>query len=327
MKRTLLFVLGLGISVAACFWVAQKTDLSSAWAEITHLGPGTIAGLLAVFSLGFYFRAVRSKLMMAPAGVTISTAHANEAIVLGCAANNVLPLRLGELVRTFFTASLTQCPRSTALACVATERVTDLCMLTIVLLGALISTVLHLGEIPTALKTLLVPSAALLVGIVFFFASTRIVRLLLQRWENRLPPKLVRLISRLLDSAAFLKDPKRLASVAVLSLLVWLCEGGVYCGSAAALGIPNPILTGYLTLAVVNLTILLPSSPGYVGVFHAAAIFAVTPLGVDPAVGLALGLVCHGLPFLTVTLAGLVVFLRHSTVILGFKRASLDGDA
>ncbi len=85
----------------------------------------------------------------------------------------------------------------------------------------------------------------------------------------------------------------------------------MFWAAAYFLHLPAPFLCGYLTLAFVNLSVLLPSSPGYVGVFHAAALFALTPFGVPADQALALALVCHAVPYVLVTVPGLGIAWRH----------------
>jgi glycosyltransferase 2 family protein len=321
MKKWLLFLLGLGVSVAACVWVARRTDLSDAFGAMQRLSWVGLAAVMLTYSLGFIPRAFRTVHMCGkerPCGPWIAV----EAIVLGYAANNVLPLRLGEIARTLFFSARTGTARTTALALVAAERVLDALCLGLVLCGALVGFSLAAAPMPPAYRTLLTP-ALVLCGTGIGAAATVIVfhpwmRTKISALQSE---KLKLLLERILAAISFLRDPARLWRVASLSLAVWLCEGGLFVGTAWTLGLPNPLLIGYLALAIVNLGILLPSSPGYIGVFHAAALFALTPLGVPPADALAFALITHALPYVLVTTSGGLIFLRHHALLMPKKLA------
>jgi uncharacterized membrane protein YbhN (UPF0104 family) len=49
-----------------------------------------------------------------------------------------------------------------------------------------------------------------------------------------------------------------------------------------------------------------PSSPGYVGVYHAASVLALTAFGVDTATALGIALITHALSYGSLVVVGLV---------------------
>jgi uncharacterized membrane protein YbhN (UPF0104 family) len=49
-----------------------------------------------------------------------------------------------------------------------------------------------------------------------------------------------------------------------------------------------------------------PSSPGYVGVYHAAAALALTAFGVDPATALGVAVVTHAFSYGSLVIVGLI---------------------
>ena len=74
--------------------------------------------------------------------------------------------------------------------------------------------------------------------------------------------------------------------------------------SLSALGIALPPAAWAAVFVVVNLAIAVPSTPGYVGAIEAAAVFALTALGVEPERALAAALVYHAVHFLPTTALG-----------------------
>jgi uncharacterized membrane protein YbhN (UPF0104 family) len=73
-----------------------------------------------------------------------------------------------------------------------------------------------------------------------------------------------------------------------------------------ALGIHLPPTAWALVLLSVNFAILLPSTPGQVGVLEAGAVVALTIAGVAPAPALAFALVYHAVHLVPTTALGLL---------------------
>lgn len=63
-------------------------------------------------------------------------------------------------------------------------------------------------------------------------------------------------------------------------------------------------------LGIVNLGILIPSSPGYVGVFHSCVVLSLGIFGVPTGEALAYAIVIHLAQYLPVTLIGLGIFAK-----------------
>jgi hypothetical protein len=49
-----------------------------------------------------------------------------------------------------------------------------------------------------------------------------------------------------------------------------------------------------------------PSSPGYVGVYHAAATLALTAFGVDPSTALGIALITHAFSYGSLVIVGMI---------------------
>ncbi|PYM67859.1 MAG: hypothetical protein DME11_02610 [Candidatus Rokuibacteriota bacterium] len=72
-----------------------------------------------------------------------------------------------------------------------------------------------------------------------------------------------------------------------------------------------PWIAGWAVLAFVGLGISIPSAPGYVGVFHAAATLAVGLFGVAQAAAVGYALVFHASQILPVIALGWLYLLRE----------------
>src|SRR5207253_7869172 len=93
-----------------------------------------------------------------------------------------------------------------------------------------------------------------------------------------------------------LREPHALAAIGLLSALIWSVEALSYyllmLGFHTAIGAMTLPAAFFLTV-VINLGIMIPSAPGYVGTFEGAGVTALTPFGVAPEAALALTIVAH----------------------------------
>jgi hypothetical protein len=75
----------------------------------------------------------------------------------------------------------------------------------------------------------------------------------------------------------------------------------------------------------VTLSFLIPLTPGGIGVFHAAAVLALTLFMVPPELGLAIAAITHGLPFISIfVIASIVAIKRPKVLKMIFKSTSIQ---
>ena len=79
---------------------------------------------ICVYFISLYFRSIRWKYLLSPFGAT-TTARLYPVLLVGFLANNILPLRAGEFVRSYYLATREKISSATGLATVLVERVFD----------------------------------------------------------------------------------------------------------------------------------------------------------------------------------------------------------
>jgi uncharacterized membrane protein YbhN (UPF0104 family) len=78
-----------------------------------------------------------------------------------------------------------------------------------------------------------------------------------------------------------------------------------------AMHLALPFVAGWTVMTFVGFGISIPSAPGYVGVWHAAAVLALSIFGVAQATALGYALLYHASQFVPITLAGWVALARE----------------
>src|SRR5215207_11573094 len=119
------------------------------------------------------------------------------------------------------------------------------------------------------------------------------------------------------------------AGSAVLSLVVWCIEWCAYIlvASAFSLGLTTAQLAAACAflLVVVNLGIMLPAAPGYVGTFQFFAVSSLAVWGIPREPALAVAIVAHLAQYILVTAIGLAFVGREHVSLRRMSTFTRDG--
>ncbi len=313
--------LGLAITLASLALALRGVDPREVGRSMAQADPWLVAAMLPLSLLGMFLRGVRWRYLALPlAAAPLPLGALFRATLVGYAANNLLPLRLGELVRPWFLAQETGVSGSAALGTLLLERAIDFtCVLA---LGALV--LLGMGDaLPGwARRAALMLAAVAVVPYLLALAlrvdeprTLRLLAALLRPLPAGPRTRALALLVEVCRGLRALRGARATLLVALWSLALW---GGVFALpfglGLLAFGIELPArdlaLATYATTAFTALAIGAPAAPGFFGVFHFACREALARFGVPAAVGVAYGTVLHLAYFVPVTLAGLYVAMR-----------------
>jgi glycosyltransferase 2 family protein len=106
---------------------------------------------------------------------------------------------------------------------------------------------------------------------------------------------------------------RRGAALLVLSIVLWLVEGGVYAVVGGVAGVHLSLLDGLYVMALANIAALVPAAPGYVGTYDAAVLLGVSLVtSASHPAALAYVVLVRFVLFVPITLAGLgALVLRY----------------
>ena len=320
------FWIGLIISVVFLGLLFWRIDLSQ---MVTHLREADyrflIPGVALYFAIAVVFRTVRWRLLLSPMK-RIGTGRLFPVVIVGYMANNILPVRMGEIVRSYYLGQREDVSKSATLATIAVERIMDGVILLFLLAAA--SVFLPLGLIEGVAEDTGIPWQIMVagttipflgaMGLVWFTANHPRWLLATVRWTTSpLPGRLQGLVREVvekgIDGLEALKDSKRLSILFALSLPVWLGEVAMYYvigysfDLAPALGGTGMMVVAMIAVtAISNLATALPASPGAIGPFELFATASLVVLGVGGEVAAAYAIVLHAALLVPITLAGFV---------------------
>jgi glycosyltransferase 2 family protein len=275
-----------------------------------------LAAVLA-FAVGYACRIARWQVMLKRDNPKIAWLDCAGPLLGSFAANNILPFRAGDVMRTFAFSKQLGANSSTVLATLFVERLLDLLMVLLLLGGALVYFGLDANRF-AGIGTAALISLALLILIVLcfprlFMPLANLISRMITRFIPRLGEKLGHWIQNALETLNHLSGAGIMSNLIGWSLAAWLAEGGVFLYSATALSaLPTPIAS-WLALPVGTLATLIPSTPGYVGTFDYFIVRAMTALNNPTTVATAYALLVHIVLWLPPTVAGGLYLLLKPT--------------
>ncbi len=323
---------GLAISALLLVLFLRSVDVWAMVASITGVNPLFLLPGVAIYFVGVWLRAARWNRLLAPFAA-VPVARLFCVIIIGFAVNNLLPFRLGELVRTFLLRNSNSVPIAASLASILLERVLDV----VVLCGLMVAVSLlaPLSGWPAALASFswLVVGCAAAGLAVLLLAPRTLLRWALDqavRLAERLSARLGRLVGSFLGGIRAVETPRSMLLVGGVSIACWTAELGLYYFVMLAFGFNSGPLSLIAGMVAANLATVVPSSPGYVGTFDLPlqSVLADT-FGVATATASSYTLVAHALLLLPVVLLGLVLLGREDLSLraLGQGRVELRSAA
>ena len=134
-KKIVLFIAGILISIGCSWLFARKIEwsqLNVAFREAKYI---YIMPTIIIIFISHYVRAVRWSTLIAPVK-NVTVLNLFSATMIGFMANNVLPARIGEIIRAVIVAKKEKIKMTTSFATVVMERIFD--VLTIIVFASLL---------------------------------------------------------------------------------------------------------------------------------------------------------------------------------------------
>src|SRR3954469_14514907 len=260
-SRTLALQLAVSaVALAAVVWWATRQPLPhlpGAGAALPGIGAG-----LALYALATLLRGERWRALLSDAGARCSRGDAVGLTTIGYMGNNALPARAGDVMKAVLSARRTGAPTAGAVGVLVAERMLDAAALGLVFVVLVTTLHLPLGVPGWALAAV---AAALLAGSAVAWMLGR---------RTAAGRRLRALVATVLAPSRRLWS-RRGAALLLLSMALWLVEGGVYAVVGGVAGIDLGLLDGLYVMALPNIAALVPAAPGYVGTFDAAVLLGI----------------------------------------------------
>jgi uncharacterized protein (TIRG00374 family) len=322
------FWLGILISLvclALVLWRIDYREVVEALGQANYLWlvpavvpfAGTIASKVLRWQLlfpGDHSRIRRTKLL--------------SALMISYALNTILPARLGELARVYVIGESENLSKSLALSTVVVEKVLD--VLTLLLFLVLL---LPFVALPTWIQQsvmLLAPVFVVLFLLILALAYQRkrtlaLAHSILDRVPRLSAERLLSSVDSALSGFDVLGSVRTNLVLWGWSIAVWITSGLFMLLVMFAFRLDAPPAAAFLLLCVTSLGMTVPSSPGYIGVYHWLVVSTLQIFGVDRALALSFAFALHALTFVPLTLIGIYCMMRQNYSLQRIEEGALRG--
>jgi uncharacterized protein (TIRG00374 family) len=295
-SRVLIALGGLAISAIFLWLAVRDADPEAVRDALGDAEIGLVLLASAVFMAAYLLGAIRWRQIAATPQVPVRRFY--EMALGGLACNNVLPIRIGEVVRAGWLSREARIPGGRALGTVALDRVCDVVTLALFL-------VVGIQAVPTPawLRNMIIGAAVLLVVVIAALVFAR----LYTRSQGRDRRERGRLRRIVRDTLDFLGEPigrHRAAVWLAISIAAWSISTVSVWLVARSVGVELEPLEAVFVAAALALGVAIPSSPGYIGTYQLIAVESLGLLDVAPSQALAFSILMHASWFVPTTLVG-----------------------
>lgn len=286
----------LTLGFGALIYALRGVDLVALADAIKGLDPLwlAIAFLAVLASIGVKFW--RWELLVSPVCPQQSSLSILRSLLLGQAANIVLPLRGGDLVRAAVLAP-SGGRLAAVLAVTVVEKALDLIALGLAAAAAML--LIWPGSVAVSWPGMFLLGLALLLAALVIMSSLDRVWARLRPVLKRLPANIAVSAQKfgdgMVDGIGELRRARHMPPVIALTLLSWLVMFSINIALLKSFAIPAPAGAALLVLVLVHIGVIPALMPGNIGPFYFFARLALTTYGISAAASTGFAVVLHAI--------------------------------
>ena len=215
--------------------------------------------------------------------------------MIGYFANNVLPLRLGELYRAIILSKKVSIPKTTILGSIVIERILDLFGLVI------ISLFLFLYPVDDSIRKYIY------LGVIIAIILGIILLVIKQFFNQNIE---VNFLNKFFKGLIGLKK-NYIIKTSIITFLLWIIYWINTHLIQHSLDIDMSYLDSLLVLIISSLSLAIPSAPGMIGTFHLAVNYTMEyVLGYSTDISNTFAIILHAYGYITLTIIGAYYFIN-----------------
>ena len=321
-KKKILLIAGILVSIICSWLFARKIEWSSLGEAFREAKYIYIFPTVIILFISHYIRAIRWEVLLSPIK-RVSVLNLFSANMIGFMANNVLPARLGEVIRPIMIARKEKIKVSTSLATVAIERVFDI-------LGVIVIASLLFCFLPSDNETnsqaviLQLKKWSAIMAFLGICAITTLFLLslypkragavfekLLFVFPHHLRDKLVNMLQSFISGLQVFDHKTKLLWAGALSIVIWLLNAASIYVLCYSFDIGLSFAGSCFVAVCLALAVALPQAPGFIGVFHIATQKSLDVFGIDLSSAQSFAILLWAINFVPITITGLLFLWRE----------------
>jgi uncharacterized protein (TIRG00374 family) len=324
-KHFLKILAGICVSIVLIWLTLRQIDIKQSFELIAGVKYFVLIPGILVYAFTYILRSVRYYYILLPLKKTKVLDNLPYTII-GFFANNIIPLRLGELIRAKITGERLRVSRSSVLATIVIERLFDVIMF--VLFFFLIVMVMSFPEF--------IKKSFYILTVVFFICLTMLYIMLTHKNKalkvlSKIPissivESLTVFLNRFTGGLLVLKKPSILMKSFIFSGILWITEALFVVIVAYACGIDISILGGIFTIIIIGIGGIIPTAPGYFGAFELMGVLALSTLSVDKDLAFMCTAICHFLQLVIIFTLGTLCVVKTKITFSDLFKFAKDSE-
>lgn len=276
MKKRLNVIIGLLVSAFFVYLAFRRVEITEIVHSIRKVNYLWIIPNMVLVIFTMWIRSYRWKYLLRPVR-QLRVASLFPPVMIGFMANNILPVRLGEIIRAYSLGAKTGESRSSIFATVVIERIFDSLSLLLLFWLVFISmpvprAVKQFGIASLALNVVAVMALLLLRKKLDFLAGVIFGKLSFV--PARFSERAEYALRKFSEGLSIFGEYRTLGIVSFWSVILWFLIAVSNYFVFIAFGYYPNIVASFILLLFVAAAVMLPSAPGFVGVFQAGVIGA-----------------------------------------------------
>ncbi len=339
LKNLLHIGLSLAVTIACLYFAFQKISMEDILQTTNEINWGVVVIVSVMALVAIALRAWRWSYILKPI-TTLPIGKLFNITMIGFMANNVLPAHAGELVRAFLLSKKGKISFFAVTSTILIERLFDGVTLVILLVS-----VLFFIDGPAWLQYGSITATAVVISALVFLALLaseksklrKFILNLVEKIPGKLRGKVKPRVKAFIFGLDILKDWTLMTPVLLLSIFIWLFMGATVFIILNSFPIHQYVdlnigLFSMTTVILLALAIVIPSSPGYIGVTQFVFI---TTFGLfvnmDTVASIAKGYILNGsvifnlTQYIPITLFGIILLFKEGLSLksLNIKKEKL----
>jgi uncharacterized protein (TIRG00374 family) len=312
-SRLINLLAGICISVIFLYFAVKNVRYDEFMKYVHQLNflyiiPALLPGLIA-----YLVRAWRWNYFLSSVG-RFKVKGLLSATMIGFMANNILPARVGEIIRALVLSKKESISFISVLSSLIAERVMDGFTISIVALFVIYTLPVN-ENIKYFGLSFFAFFLIILILMFIFINSISVKKKLFGIFPERISIKINKYLNKIMSGIEGLNQVKNSGITFISAFMIWFLSSIYFYFMGLAMNIKLPFSASFSIFISVALGVIIPSSPGFIGVYHFFCQKAIEMYGVDTSKAFAYAVVTHFVQFIAVTALGFL-FLFYENISL-----------
>ena len=318
LKKIFKLLLGLLIGLAIIYYTFKDADIDVIYNYVIEIDIIYFILALVFFGLDIFFRIYRwHKLLNIDTEVTRK--FSSNSFFIGVGLNNIMPFKLGEFVKIMYLNLHLNISNIYLLALVYFERLSDLIALAIISTAAFVmSSFIAVEWIWYSYLAVLVISFCLTILLLLFYKYESIP------FQGRVVDKINNIFKKLNSSFNIINNKNTVVMSIFYSSVAWITLSIFFFFLVKSFNVSISLSDAVIIIVIVSVGILVPTTPGAVGLFEFIIVKSLVLLGLEYNLALVIAIIAHFIMFVPIMIVGVYIMLKKETKIQNIIRLKFE---